>query len=78
MLDNILVNKKSGPYQVSYDDLKKWAVNTAIFLAPAALLFLLALQSGKSFQEALVIIELWGLNTAIDLVRKFIADNKKK
>lgn len=57
-------------------DYRKVAKNAAIFFAPMALLVLLALQNGSSVEEILWIVRLWLLNTAVDLVRKFIATNK--
>lgn len=62
-------------FVLNKEDLKKWLINTAIFLAPAGLLFLLSVQTGRSLEESLVVIELWLLNTAIDLTKKFIAEH---
>lgn len=50
--------------------------NAALFLAPAALLALIQLQGGASWEEIANILYLWLLNTAIDLLRKFIAAGK--
>ncbi len=55
-------------------DWHKWGKNTLIFLAPALLVYLLAIQSGSSPSNALVVLELWGLNTLIDITRKFIKE----
>lgn len=54
---------------------KKWLRNAAIFLAPAFLLALTALQQDASVDEVLWIVRLWLLNTLVDLTRKFIATN---
>lgn len=54
-------------------ELHNWFKNTALFFAPAALLFLLTIQAGGGFDEAFVAIKLWGLNTVIDVLRKFSA-----
>lgn len=59
-------------------DWQKWLKNTALFLAPAVLLMLLTLQSGGTLAEGAVALRLWGLNTAVDLVRKFIAANPQE
>lgn len=64
----------SKRFTLNGEDWKKWAKNTAIFLAPAVLVFLVSIQQGKTMEEGLIILKLWALNTAIDLVRKFIAN----
>jgi hypothetical protein len=65
--------KQSARFTLNEADVQKWSKNAVTFFAPAALLFLLEIQSGKSWKEALVALELWALNTAIDLLRKFLA-----
>lgn len=57
-------------------DWKKWGKNTALFLAPAMIVFLSVLQADGTLDEAMVALKLWGLNVAIDLLRKFMATNK--
>ena len=59
-------------------DWKKWLRNTAIFLAPAVLMSLLALQAGHSLVEVTMLLKLWMLNASIDLLRKFIAANPEQ
>lgn len=54
-------------------DLKKWLTNALTFSAPAILIFLLAIQSGSSLQDAAVAIKLWLLNVLIDITKKFIS-----
>ena len=66
----------SAKFALNEKDLKKWAYNTAVFLAPALLVALLIFQGGGNLREALVALKLWGLNVSIDLVKKFVADNK--
>lgn len=66
----------SPRYTLNQTDWLRIGKNALIFLAPALLVFLIAIQGGKTPQEALVVLQLWGLNTLIDLTRKFIADNK--
>lgn len=56
-------------------DWEKVLNNALIFLAPAALIFLLAVQSGTPLKQALLVVETWAINTAVDLIRKFIAAN---
>ncbi len=68
--------KISPRFSLNEEDVKKWMKNTVLFFAPAALLVLLALQAGKPMEEVLVILKLWGINTAIDILRKFLDGNK--
>jgi hypothetical protein len=63
----------SERFTLNQQDLRKWAENTWIFLAPALLFFLIQIQAGKSIDDALQAVYIWGLNTVIDLLRKFIA-----
>ena len=63
----------SKKYQLNSADLEKAAKNALIFFAPAAILFLTAIQSGSTVEEASSVLYLWALNTAIDLLRKFVA-----
>jgi len=65
---------QSERFTLNRDDVEKWLRNAMTFLAPALLLFLLEIQSGKTTKEALIALQLWALNTAIDLVRKWIAN----
>lgn len=65
--------KASKRFDLNRVDVEKWANNAAIFLAPALLLFLVSVQSGSDWREALKFVELWLLNTIIDILRKFIA-----
>lgn len=64
--------------QMSLDktDLKKWIKNTILFLAPALLVFLTAIQSWVPVEQALLAVYTRGLNTVIDLTKKFLADNQ--
>lgn len=63
----------SKRFTLNQADVEKVLKNAAIFLAPALLVFLLQIQSGKDWKEALVAVELWALNITIDLLRKFTA-----
>lgn len=64
----------SEKYSLNNEDLIKVLKNAAIFLAPALLAFLTAIQSGVDFKVAMGAVYLWGLNTSIDLLRKFIQE----
>lgn len=66
---------QSERFTLNKEDLNKWIHNSLVFLAPAMLLLLTEIQLGKSLDEALVAIKLWALNTAVDLLKKFIAKN---
>lgn len=63
----------SKKYTLNNADLKKWLDNTLIFLAPAFLIFLVSIQAGKTWEDSLLAVYMWGLNTLIDLLRKFVA-----
>lgn len=65
--------KPSDRFTLNRNDVEKWLKNTAIFAAPAVLIFLTEIQAGKSLEEALVAIKVWLLSTAIDIVRKWIS-----
>lgn len=65
--------KQSTRFTLNKNDVLKWARNTALFFAPAAILFLMQLQAGKTWQEAVSVLYLWAINTLIDILRKFIA-----
>jgi len=67
------MTQKSKRFSLNKKDVKKWAKNTLTFLAPALIIFLTAIQSGVPIKEALYSIYLWGLNVAIDLLKKFVA-----
>lgn len=63
-------------YTLSSQDYNRIGRNALIFSAPAILLILVGLQAGQSPKELLNVVYLWGINTLIDLTRKFIAENK--
>ncbi|MBU1142015.1 MAG: hypothetical protein KKH92_00050, partial [Firmicutes bacterium] len=48
----------------------KWGKNTLIFAAPALVIFLTAIQQGVPVNQALYSVYLWGLNVAIDALKK--------
>jgi len=65
---------ESKRFKLNKEDLKKWGNNTAIFLAPAILVFLLIVKNGGTQEQALTAVYLWLLNVTIDLLKKFIAN----
>lgn len=69
-----LKTNMSEKFSLNKEDLKKWGKNTLVFLAPALIIFLTAIQAGVPVKEALYSIYLWGLNVAIDLLKKFVQE----
>lgn len=63
----------SKRFTLNEQDIQKWLKNAGLFLAPAVLLALLSVQQGKSLEEVYMIMRLWAINTAIDLLRKWIS-----
>ena len=68
------IKMESKRFSLNKEDVLKWAKNTLTFLAPALIIFLTAIQSGVPIKEALYSIYLWGLNVAIDLLKKFVQE----
>lgn len=58
-------------FSFNKEELLKVGKNALIFSAPALIIFLTAIQNGVSIKQALYSVYLWGLNTLIDLLRKF-------
>lgn len=67
----------SNRFTLSKEDIIAWLKNSAIFFAPFALVFLLALQQGSDLKDALNILKLYGLNVVIDILRKFVGGTSK-
>jgi len=65
--------KQSKRFSLNQEDIKKWAKNSIVFLAPFLLVFFVALQSGSDIKDALDILYLYALNIIVDILRKFIA-----
>ena len=63
----------SKKYTLNAKDKKKIIENARLFLAPALLVFLMSLQSGMPWNEALTAVYLWALNTLIDVLKKYVA-----
>lgn len=63
-------------FNLNIDEVSKVAKNSLIFLAPALIAFFTALQSGVPIKDALYVVYLWALNTAVDLLRKFTEGRK--
>lgn len=65
----------SPRFKLNQQDLAKWSKNALIFLAPAALSFLLTVQKDAEAAGTSVVV-LYLLNLAVDLFRKWYANNK--
>lgn len=64
---------KSIKGKLNKEELFKWLKNTLVFLDPAIVIFLIAIQNGVPVQQALYSVYLWGLNVAIDFFKKLSA-----
>lgn len=62
--------------KVKKTEMRKRVRNSVVFLAPALLVFLTAVQSGVPADQALIAVYTWLVNAFIDLTKKFIASNK--
>jgi hypothetical protein len=63
---------KSTRFSLNAVDWKKWVYNTALFFAPAMLAVITALQQDADADAIYWILRLWLLNTAVDILRKFL------
>ena len=63
-----MISKK---FSFNKEEIIKVSKNALIFLAPALLIFLTAIQNGVPIKQALYSVYLWSLNTVIDLIRKY-------
>lgn len=62
----------SKKYTLNSKDKQKIVENARLFLAPALLVFLVSVQSGMPWKQALGAVYLWALNTAIDVLKKYV------
>jgi hypothetical protein len=65
----------SPKYTLNKEDVLKWLSNTIIFLAPALIIFLTAIQNGANIKDAGWVLGLWVLNTLVDLSKKYLQGN---
>jgi hypothetical protein len=56
----------------------KWAKNSLVFLAPALVIFLTAIQNGVPVKQAMYSVYLWGLNVLIDALKKVTGNTSVK
>ena len=61
----------SPKYSLNKQDIVNWLSNTLIFLAPALIIFITAIQNGTSLKNAGYILLLWIVNTGVDISRKY-------
>lgn len=83
------MNTQYSPYvtvstrEVNYMKSKKWHLNSVeskaivrnalLFLAPVAIVVLELFQRGKSVDEMLIAVKVWGIGVALDFFRKLVA-----
>ena len=78
MLDNLLVNKESGKKELSKADWKAAGKQALIFLGPALLVLMASVVEGVPSNWKYGVVVLFMLNRVTDLLRRYLADNKKK
>lgn len=66
----------SKRFTVNWLDVQNILRNALIFLAPVLILVLEALRQGRGWDEIVVIFQLWGMNVALDFLRKFASRGK--
>jgi hypothetical protein len=62
---------QSKKYTLNAEDKAKILKNAQLFLLPALLVFLTAIQQGMPVKQALISVYLWALNTLIDVIKKY-------
>lgn len=78
MLQNLMVEKKSGPGELSKADWKAAAKQALIFLGPALLVLIASTTEVIPADGKYAVIFLFLLNRLTDLLRRYLADNSKK
>jgi len=66
----------SQPWQMTTDEIVQWLKKQTPFLAGYAVVFLTALQQGKTFAEALGILQLYLLNVTISFLMTISKDTR--
>ena len=64
----------SGRFELTASDIERWAKNILTFSLPALIVFLTALRSGVSVQEAA--FAMITSQVVIDLFKKWLSENK--
>lgn len=80
------MSEVSGKWKLNLTDVKRWLMNTLIFVQPAVIIYLVSVQAAfddgfawSDFainQIVLGAIMGWAISTALDLFRKLKADPK--
>ena len=68
----------SPRFTLNKDDLKKWAKNALIFLAPALLVLLASVSASLPKDVQWGVVALYVVNILTDLLRKFIDGQPKQ
>ncbi len=63
---------QSKQFTLNKEDVTKWTMNTIVFLAPALIVFLTAIQNGADIRDASWVLGLWVLNTLVDISKKYL------
>ena len=66
----------SEAYTLIKQDVQKWFRNQAIFIVPALIVFLTAIQQGADVRVALLAVYTWALGALVDLLRKYANKNR--
>ncbi len=74
MADN--TTKISGHNELIWEDVKRWAKNILVFSSGSIIVFLVALQTGASVQEAALALYGALINALIDLFKKWQGEIK--
>jgi hypothetical protein len=72
----IVTPEESKRYSLNKEDVYKWLRNIAIFSAPLVLLFLIEIQKGTDYKQALMFVYAALIQAAVDLLKKFISGSK--
>ena len=67
----------SAPWHFSWGELWVWLLKQRPFFAAYAVVFLTAIQQGKTFEEALVVLKLYALNVAVSFLMTIAQDTRK-
>lgn len=78
MLQNLMVDKKSGPGELSKTDWVLAGKQALIFLGPALLVLIASVVEVVPNDAKYGVIVLFLLNRITDLLRRYLADNSKK
>lgn len=78
MIDSLLVNKESGKGELSKADWKAAGKQALIFLGPALLVLMASVVEVVPSNWKYGVVVLFMLNRVTDLLRRYLADNKKK